>query len=160
MLNSLLWVQSIFLIIFPVLLCCCKDYNKQLRDGQRKAASPITSCCSTDSEKQHRCCQLPNKNIGRKPDSRYSLYLPVWRYPPEKIATFHFMGFRAPIQYMVPWAQPIEPFALRFDRFIRFRRAHDCDHYTDTQTTEHRNNRPHLMLCIAMRPKLSCLFAQ
>jgi len=46
----------------------------------------LTGCCSTDSERPHRCCHLPNKveNIDRKPDIPYTIQCSRSSPPPKK----------------------------------------------------------------------------
>jgi len=88
----------------------------------------LTSCCSTDSERPHRCCHLPimAENIDRTPDIPY---------------TFHF-----PQKLSLPWGirslnivHPSPYSKWHLDRFSRLCRTHVViNTQRDTQTTLHK----------------------
>ena len=80
-------------VMFSFSFCC---YH--LFPGDKDSRNNMTSCCSTESERPHRCCQLPN-NFGL----RTILYNGLGDAP--KNCPFPW-GSRTPPINMVPWVYP------------------------------------------------------
>jgi len=89
-----------------------------------------SSCCSTDSERSHRCHLSNNvQNINRMPDIPYIL---MGQEMPQKLS---FPGGDLGPHLMHGFLSHLTPYPKRhLDLFIRFCRAHGCDQQTDRQT--------------------------
>jgi len=115
--------------MFSFSFCC---YH--LFPGDKDSRNSMTSCCSTESERPHRCCQLPN-NFG--------------------LRTILYNGLGdAPKNCPFPWGSRTPPIKhgtlglnkLHLQWFSRFSTAHGCEWPTDThtETCYTCSNRPHL----------------
>jgi len=106
--------------MFSFSFCC---YH--LFPGDKDSRNNMTSCCSTESERPHRCCQLPN-NFG--------------------LRTILYNGLGdAPKNCPFPWGSRTPPInhgtlglpKLHLQWFSRFSTAHGCEWPTDTHTQRH-----------------------
>ena len=120
---------------------------------RQRSVPTITTCCSTDCEKPHRCCHLPNyvENIDRTPDISCNLQLSGSDIPQSAPSP----GGSMPHQNMVTWAHKSTP-----PNGISILSAVLAQIMTNRHTDGPRyncSNRPHLMPCIAMQHNTSRL---
>jgi len=115
-------------------VCRAHSCDQQTRvDRALYMCGILTSCCSTDSERPHQCCHLPN-NLVSSALAGYSLYSQwagkfpqnwafLWEYGPQLATWFH--------DYTI---SPL--FKWKLNRFNRFGTAEDCerDRVTNSQT--------------------------
>jgi len=101
--------------------------------NERESTSPIavtiTSGCSTDSDRPHRCCHLPN-NFDSRP-----IFHVVHNGPGDapKIAPFTRGWIHGPTHVMHSSLGPSDSTSHRhLDWFSRFRTVHGCDQQTDS----------------------------